>query len=410
MAPVGRIDFSLFFSVLTEESDDFVTLINKYRLDPAIDLMGLDLSDVTFGSLSADVLNLTNANLSGADLTHVRCKRLILDSADATGAKLPEAMAGTSVPPKDYVERREIEGILQKAVLSIRSYEADTLGFNGAIQRIFSSGAPEYLEYFGDINRAAIEAGLSDKADLFLKADGGRNYRVRTKAKRRDGPVRGRKRTILFRSSSAIEKPLRSSRSDDSLDKGFLERFYKGTFEEISSRGATYKAKRRKHSGGQFGHQSSLTSDRAAFKSFINRLCLDVDRIVLIFIDFLPFSNSLYHELNRDITAHLKFIFVGPHQPMYSLPKTSMVTADHRLSIHERFFSERDLTNVLWRIRAATSKKLIISDELIVSLRRLVGQEINRATQGAARTILSSAKRARSNGTLKPDRQGHILL
>ena len=70
-------DFASVFAALTDENDDFSYLVKKYKLDPTRDFVGADLSNVNFGAFSVEILNLKDANLIGADLSLIKCKKLI---------------------------------------------------------------------------------------------------------------------------------------------------------------------------------------------------------------------------------------------------------------------------------------------------------------------------------------------
>jgi uncharacterized protein YjbI with pentapeptide repeats len=65
------------FALIETEDEDFASLVQRFGIDPAIDFQNCDLSDVDFGSLTADTLDLTGANLTGANLSKIRCKKVI---------------------------------------------------------------------------------------------------------------------------------------------------------------------------------------------------------------------------------------------------------------------------------------------------------------------------------------------
>jgi hypothetical protein len=78
------------FALLDTEEDNFSALVQRFGIDPAKDLQNCDLSDVDFGKLTADILDLTGSNLQGANLSRIRCKKIIGVDTGLLGAIEPE--------------------------------------------------------------------------------------------------------------------------------------------------------------------------------------------------------------------------------------------------------------------------------------------------------------------------------
>ncbi|MGY4424447.1 hypothetical protein ACVWY2_006896 [Bradyrhizobium sp. JR6.1] len=58
----------LLFELMDSEEEDFPTLVARCGIDPATDLQHCDLSNVDFGTLVTDTLNLTGSNITGAPI------------------------------------------------------------------------------------------------------------------------------------------------------------------------------------------------------------------------------------------------------------------------------------------------------------------------------------------------------
>lgn len=67
-------------ALLNQEDATFENLVRISGLDPAVDFRGCDFRDVDFGNFSAEVIDLTNCDLRGADLSGVR-GHIITDGA-----------------------------------------------------------------------------------------------------------------------------------------------------------------------------------------------------------------------------------------------------------------------------------------------------------------------------------------
>jgi hypothetical protein len=92
------------FALMDSEEEDFPTLIARYGIDPATDLQHCDLSNVDFGRLVTDTLNLTGSNITAANLSRIRCKNVI-------GAEREIA-----------VQSDEFGELFQKVALAIQRY------------------------------------------------------------------------------------------------------------------------------------------------------------------------------------------------------------------------------------------------------------------------------------------------
>jgi hypothetical protein len=104
------------FVLLESDDDDFAMLVHRFGIDPATDLQNCDLTNVDFGNLTADTLNLTGSILDGVNLSNVRCKRIVGvdDTAIAPSAVTTKRRSG---PPAISLP------LLDTAVLAVSRYQ-----------------------------------------------------------------------------------------------------------------------------------------------------------------------------------------------------------------------------------------------------------------------------------------------
>jgi hypothetical protein len=130
------------FALLESEEDDFATLVRRFGIDPATDLQNCDLTNVDFGTLTADTLNLTGSLIDGANLSNVRCKQIVgaEDAATPSPAKFSKKSSKPvlSLPLFDAavlaVSRyQNAEGITDRLVQSYNASTAPVMVFYDTI-------------------------------------------------------------------------------------------------------------------------------------------------------------------------------------------------------------------------------------------------------------------------------------
>lgn len=411
-------DFALVFSALTDESDDFSYLVKKYKLDPARDFVGADLRNVDFGTLSTDVLNLKGANLKGADLSSIKCKKLITESAELKNTKLPPQHADKNI--RDLASSSVVSDIKGQAILAIHSYVQKEDAKQWVADRIFSSGAPEYVEYVTPNEKAEIEERILRVAKRFSTA-AARARRRRASQARKVGSQPGSKsKVVRFVSNIDLEKErFYEQLSGDALDHDFMSKFARCVHLDLESPNE-FDLVFKRHSPEYNLVATSLeilksstenmSAKRAAFKNIVKMICWRCDRVTLLFVDFRPFSKILHHQIDRDIEAHMKFVFVGPYG---AIQTTSMVRQDHFIhgyALEPRKFAETDLSRLLKRIGLATNGTLLFSSALTRQLRDLVGLEINTAIRRMAELVAVAISKVERQPFPKLNRRGQLYI
>ena len=130
------------------------------------------------------------------------------------------------------------------------------------------------------------------------------------------------------------------------------------------------------------------------------------------FVDFLPFSKILYHQLNRDIKTYIKFIFIGPYVAESS-QAASMVSSEHFVYGYvpeRRKFAETDLSKIVKRISLATNGKLLFSNALSKDIKSLVGLEINIAIPRISALVADAIKKVERKISSKLNRRGQLYI
>ena len=117
---MSSAEIKSLFSLLAEASDDFPMLMNKYGIDPSLDLRGCDFGGVDFGDLTVATLDLTGCNLDGANLSSVRAKIITQGACITARTRLPSLLRSRRRSPLPVDELRS------RAMLAIdRYYQAD---------------------------------------------------------------------------------------------------------------------------------------------------------------------------------------------------------------------------------------------------------------------------------------------
>lgn len=105
------------FALLETDEDDFATLMQRFGIDPASDLQNSDLTNVDFGDLKADTLNLTGSSIEGANLSRVKCKKII--GPDGTLERPKIFIVPHHGAAEPILSRSKIEG----TILAISKYQ-----------------------------------------------------------------------------------------------------------------------------------------------------------------------------------------------------------------------------------------------------------------------------------------------
>lgn len=409
-------DFASVFAALTDENDDFSYLVKKYKLDPTRDFVGADLSNVNFGAFSVEILNLKDANLIGADLSLIKCKKLITDSAELKDTKLPPQHVRKNV--HEQTDSALISEIKGRAILAIHSYLEKEPSKRNTAERIFDSGAPEYVEYFTRSEKIEIEKRIITAAQQFSKAV---QRTTRSNRKKNFKIQKGWKSKVIKFHYDFDRTQLYRQLNGDELDRYFLGKLAdsihldSGSVDDLqpifTKHLPDYESMKRDLAVLKSSTENTSIK-RAAFKHIIQSLCRSCDHVTMIFVDFLPFSKILYHQLNRDIKTYIKFIFIGPYVAESS-QAASMVSSEHFVYGYvpeRRKFAETDLSKIVKRISLATNGKLLFSNALSKDIKSLVGLEINIAIPRISALVADAIKKVERKISSKLNRRGQLYI
>jgi hypothetical protein len=128
------------FTLLESEDDDFATLVRRFGIDPATDLQNCDLTNVDFGNLTAETLNLTGSILDGVNLCNVRCKRILgVEDTAIVPSAVPTKRA--NFPPVISLP------LLETAVLAVSRYQNAEWITGKVVESYNNDGAPVLAFY-----------------------------------------------------------------------------------------------------------------------------------------------------------------------------------------------------------------------------------------------------------------------
>lgn len=175
-------------------SGDFKELLLLAGLDPSRDLRGCDFSNVDFGDLSAQNIDLSHCNLFNADLRKVQ-GRLILHGAQYAGAKLlPEQI--TSISSQRFKLRARFD-LIKRAIIAVHRFQ---LQFNigEQLRSNFDSNAPIVAIYRSPVERDRLQEEIRNELSKILMSRvdrwpivGGETSRARFIEVRSGSKVRG---------------------------------------------------------------------------------------------------------------------------------------------------------------------------------------------------------------------------
>ena len=141
------------FALLETEEEDFAALVQRFGIDPAVDLQNCDLTNVDFGHLTADTLNLTGSSIGGANLSNVRCRQ-ILGAVDLL--KMPHHSAF----PDEASVARLTSPVLDAVVLTVSKYQNADWTIDAIIRGFEDSTAPMLAFYDSSVEQDVLTKRL----------------------------------------------------------------------------------------------------------------------------------------------------------------------------------------------------------------------------------------------------------
>ena len=326
------------------EADDFPTLVRKFKIDPAYDLRYCDLRNVNFGNLIAGTLNLTGCLLEGADLSRVRCNKIIRDpdSPNATYDEVTESLKQALVAVYRY---QNSDGLAQEVVME-RTMAAVVAFFHDLTEQaaITISICKSYMK---SIEEIAIQGELEPGMEILWF------YRREARA---TAAIEGKLLDLAF--INAVRRPI----PGDHL----------GVYPSRHNRGRT----KRIADAIRDPKHKSIDWYRT---EFIRALRKELKRsAVLVFSGFPPISKQLYREMTDGLPYPIKLVFVCSSD--YERRFTGEEARWQREAIPDRSIqtitTSHDLDNIDRRISLATELRIGISLETRKKMASCVGAPI----------------------------------
>ncbi|RED38030.1 hypothetical protein BJ123_105109 [Rhodopseudomonas thermotolerans] len=373
------------FSLLAMEEDNFAKLLKYFELDPAKDLRNCDLTNVDFGTLEADVLDLTGATISGADLSKIRCKKII-------GALHSEVMTHQGLEPST---RRTIK--VQKsnaraaAVQAVVNYANNDWTISELVRSTTDNTAPIMAFYESSAEQRFITKALCSRYNDL------------------SGPlsVVPRQRFVWF--YSGFDKPRSNVRPENSttIEEHFFETLLQNnSSEEIGV--YPYLSNRETVSRIQQKVQECLQDKRAmqtTFAQVLGREMQDSKKTgIALFSGFPPISKRMYQSIRKTTHQRVKLIFLCPPSQKLRYENSPELWRDHivpEYTIFEAMATEDDLRRIRRRIELVSSGLIAFSESFML---RLAGR-YHRPLKALKAQIISDLQSAAANPS-----DGKIIL
>jgi hypothetical protein len=281
------------FALLESEDDDFAALVRRFGIDPATDLQNCDLTNVDFGNLTADTLNLTGSILDGVNLSNVRCKR-ILGVEDI--AIVPPAVPAKRTSATPIVS----QPLLETAVLAVSRYQNAEWITGKVVENYNDSPAPVLAFYETTSEQDFLTKQL---CSIFTVHDPEHRLLERPTFLwfYSKGPRAG-----LELSAPSLERNffdlLRLDRTSDDI----------GVYPYLSNRHAVARI-REALTGNNYDRMRKMFARQLGRE--LTRQALGEERAgVALFSGYPPISKRLYLNLRGMNNRHLKLIFLCPSQ------------------------------------------------------------------------------------------------
>jgi hypothetical protein len=275
------------FALLESEEDDFAMLVHRFGIDPAIDLQNCDLTNVDFGTLTADTLNLTGSILDGANLSNVRCKQIV-GAEDAT-IPLPAA------PSKKTSETVISLPLLDAAVLAVSRYQ-NAEWIAGAVVKSYNDSTAPVVAFYDTFTEQDFLT--KQLCSIFTVHD--------PKHLLYDRPTflwfysKAYKSGFEFRASSlerSFFELLRSDKTSDDI----------GVYPYLSNRAAVTRI-RESLDGNSYDRMRKVFAQQLSRE--LSREMAGERGGLALFSGYPPISNRLYHNLRAASDQRLKLIFL----------------------------------------------------------------------------------------------------
>lgn len=340
-----------FFALLETDEEDFATLIKRYGIDPAKDLQNCDLTNVDFGRLVADTLDVTGAVLDGANLTQVRCRHVV-------------GYSGTTPPTRP-------KNLLDDLRVAIQRYQNSDWTLNQVLSRLGDSNAPVLAFY----NTAAEQDVLTKRLCTHFTAE-----------VLGDGPSPGWGSLLWFYSKAYSTERFRLNPA--TLDNNFFDLIRTdkiahdiGVYPFVSNQAALERICRSVAPGPYDQMRSQFAKSIARELSKTRRVeTVFSQRAIVIFSGFPPISKRLYQEITKASNARLQMVFLcsSSLEPFYEeangMPWRRIAVPPY--SIGEPLAVHDDVRRLKKRVGVATQGRVSISEEANVWMEEHVGKPL----------------------------------
>jgi hypothetical protein len=359
------------FALLETEDDNFESLMKRFGIDPATDLQNCDLNGVDFGELSVDILDLTGSDLEGANLSKVKCRKLIGADGVAT-------------------ERKQ-NRVLGDVLLAISRYQNSDWVLNQIVGALSESSAPVLAFYDSaaeqDLLTKRICAHYTDASHL------------------REGfnmHASGMKVLWFYTKSSKGQFKLNPA----VLDRAFFEALRESNKSDdigIYPLRPNQSAIQRIRNSVRPGAYDAMREDFALSlrKELSNKEFMSGHGSVLIFSGFPPISKRLHRAIRDAVNGRITFIFLcsSSLQPQYlqggGLPWRRVAVPAY--SIGEPLAVKADIRRLIRRIGIASGGKITFDSSFegwmnefagkpLAALKRELATELKNALVQAALT------------------------
>jgi len=346
---------SSLFALLDTDEDDFASLVKRFGIDPANDLQNCDLTNVDFGRLTADTLNLTGSELEGADLSKVVCRQVI--GADVPSGKPNVASAS----------------LITLALSSVARYQNADWVLNQIISNAEEGAAPIMAFYDStaeqDLLTKRVCAHFGDHSHL--RQDW-------------DATMIGMKFLWFYCKASTAQLKLNPA----FLDKAFFEALRGsnqsddfGIYPLTPNRSAISRIKASTH-GGDYGQmrRNFIRGLREELGSRSMSGLVTYGNSAVLFSGFPPISKRFYTEIRESLPGRLRLIFLcssafeqhyleagGKNWRRFAVPGYSIGPP---LAVAE------DVRRLVRRVGLATQGKISVPNIVENKLDRLIGRPL----------------------------------
>lgn len=343
------------FALMDSEEDDFPTLVARYGIDPATDLQHCDLSNVDFGRLVADTLNLTGSNITGANLSQVQCRYILGADREAV------------------VQPSELDDLFQKVALAIQRYQNSDWVLN-QIASEEQAVAPVLAFY----DSAAEQDVLTKRLCRYFGIGGMMNNDPRL-------PHLAAKNFLWFYT--------RSDKSEFkfdpiSLDKNFLKLVMErkndhdiGVYPFMDNQYAVQRIERSVK--GNALNELRISFARAVSRELTAERGLGLipaKHVVVLFSGYPPISKKLYGDLRDAVKTRLKLVFLCSSQLEHRFterdgrPWRQVVVP--AFSVGEPLTSKEDIPRLTRRIGVSSNNRVAVGNVTLTKLEQMVGRPL----------------------------------